>query len=233
MIRHRAGSLVLPLVFLLPAASTLRAQDFEGVFTARVRNMPVGGEMKTYVKGVRYRMEITMPQGAMAIIMDPVAGETYMVMNAQSMYMVMKMADAERMADSVLRQNPNPPDLKVTATGKKEQVAGHECEFYRTEVAKPAMAMEVCLAKGLGAFRSGGSLFGGPPTPGRPSAAVPEWAKELVRQDGFPLKVVDDKGAVVWEVVSIERKSLEASLFVPPQGFRRMEMPAFGRPPQN
>jgi hypothetical protein len=218
---------MLATALLAASSSIVRAQDFEGIITAKVKGMPGGGEMKTYLKGGKYRMEISVPgQGAMVIIADPTAGETYMVMPAQSMYMVIKMADAERMADSLVRRNVS-GETSLTATGKQEEIAGHSCEYYRFRDAKSATDM--CIATGLGMFRGGASLFGGG-MPGRGRTETPAWAKELMRKGAFPLKVTDTTGVPIWEVTALEKKRLESSLFVPPANYQRMQMP--GRPPQ-
>jgi hypothetical protein len=224
------GSLLAAALLLTASSSTLRAQDFEGIITAKVKGMPGGGDMKTFMKGGKIRVEVTVPgQGAVAIIPDPVAGETYMVMPAQSMYMVIKMSDAERMADSLVRRNAPGSDASMTATGRMDQIADHRCEYYRFQDARSAT--DICMASGLGMFRGGAAMFGGMPGRGR-QGETPPWARELMRKGAFPLKVADTTGAMIWEVIALEQKSLDASLFVPPTNFKRMEMPNFGRPPQ-
>ena len=59
----------------------------------------------------------------------------------------------------------------------------------------------------------------------------PPWARELSRQGAFALRVADTTGVAVWEVTRIEKKVLDAALFAPPHGYRRMEMPSLGRRP--
>jgi len=217
------------LLLALAAPTTLPAQDFEGIVTARTRAMPGSGEMKIYLKEDKSRVEFTAPgqPGQLAIITDPAKGETYMVMPAQSMYMVLKLSDAERMADSMIRHHEPGTDVSMTATGHKEEIAGHSCETYRFRSSNSAA--DVCFASGIGALRGGASLFGGPPLPGRPRQ-VPPWAQGLLKQGLFPLRVADTTGAMLWEVTALEAKHLDAALFIPPADFRRMEMP-FGRPP--
>jgi hypothetical protein len=212
------------------SGSNLQAQDFEGIVTAKARAMP-SGDMKSFVKGGKLRIEVVRPgQGEVALIVDPAAGETYMVMPAQSMYMVIKMSDAERMADSLLRRNLPDSSATLTASGRKDQIAGHECEYYRFQDARSAT--DICVAMGIGVIRGAAAMFGGMPRPGRP-AETPPWIRALIRKGAFPLKVADTTGAMIWEVTALEAKQLDADLFVPPAGFRRMDMPSFGRPPAN
>lgn len=214
-------------VLLHPVPAPLAAQEFEGVLLMRAKGMP-GGTMKGYVKSGKYRMEISVEgRGDMVIIADPAAGETYMVMPSQSMYMVMKMADMERGVDSLIRREVG-EGATLTPTGKKEAVAGRSCEVFRYKDSRSEM--DLCLARELGAFKGAEAFFGGRMTPGRTPQAPP-WVREMLRQGAFPLKVSETSGEVIWEVLSMEKRELEAALFVPPANFRRMEMPGFGRPP--
>src|SRR4026208_1625420 len=216
---HLTSRASLIAAALVAASSAIAsAQDFEGSITVRVKGMPGGGATKAYVKGVKYRVEISGPQGEMAIITDPEAGETYMVMPARSMYMVMKLSDAEQMADSLLRRNVS-GESTLTALGKQEEIAGHRCEYFRFRDAKSATDM--CITTGLGVLRGGAGLVGGG-MPGRRRAEPPPWVRELLRKGAFPLKVADTTGVPIWEVLALERKSLEASLFVQPPTFQRM-----------
>jgi hypothetical protein len=223
--------LAAPLLLALAAPTTLPAQDFEGIVTARARAMPGGGEMKIYLKENKSRVELTAPgQGQVAIITDPAKGETYMVMPAQSMYMVLKLSDAERMADSMIRQHEPGADVSMTSMGKHETIAGHSCEVYRFRGTNSAT--DICFASDIGAFRAGVGLFSGPPIPGQ-HRPVPPWAQALLKKGVFPLRVSDTTGVMLWEATSVEPKHLDAALFVPPAEYRRMEMPGFGRPPGN
>ena len=220
-------ALTLAGLLFAAAGSPLQAQDFEGVFTSRAKGMPEGATMKTFVKDGKYRMEVLLPgQGPMTIIADPSVGETYMVMPSQQMYMVMKLADAGQVVDSLVRRNTS-GEASLVATGRKEEIAGHACEWYQFK--DESTTTDICMASGLGRFRGAEAMFGG--GPGRSGmTAAPHWARELLRKGAVPLKVVDASGAVIWEVTAIEKKPLEASLFKPPANFRRMEMPG-GRPP--
>jgi hypothetical protein len=120
---------------------------------------------------------------------------------------------------------------KVTATGRKETIAGHECEYY---VMGDKAETEVCSAKGLGMFMMGQSPMGGGPASLAALAAMstnPD-AVKLFADGFFPLKVVNVKGGkneVVMEATRVEKKTLEASLFVPPPDYTEMKMPGLGR----
>ena len=64
------------------------------------------------------------------------------------------------------------------------------------------------------------------------SLATNSDAAKLFADGFFPLKVVNtEKGKkeVVLEATRVEKKALEASLFVPPPDYTEMKMPGFGR----
>jgi hypothetical protein len=86
--------------------------------------------------------------------------------------------------------------------------------------------VDVCLAKGMGSFIMGGSMG----SRGRGSDAPPEVLSRL-GNDAFPLKVTDPKrGATLFEVTKIEKKSLDDSMFAIPDGYQKIDMGRVGRP---
>lgn len=204
MIRRTASALVL-------SATVLGAQSrFEGSIAM---NMAGDGgkprEVSYFVKGGKIRMEMAGARGEqMTMIMNPAAKEMLILMPAQKMYMVQAMGAA---ADAAEKSKPP----TIARTGKTETIAGYKCE-YVTVTAEDGISSDVCVAKGIGAFRmpsSGGR--GGPPK------AEP-WQGAL-GDGGFPLKVVKG-GKVMLEVTNLEKKTLDAAQFEPPEGYRKMDM---------
>ncbi len=214
----------------LAAPSALPAQAFQGVLTMRVRDMPAGSEMRAFIRGGKMRMEVQAAGGApMVMIADPAAGEEYVLLPGQQVFMAMKLTDLQKLADTLARGARSPAGSTMTASGKKAAIAGYSCEIYRYR--DPHSALDLCLAKGLGTLGGAAGLFGGiSGRPGTPSDEPP-WARELSRQGAFALRVADTTGVAVWEVTRIEKKAVDATLFAPPHGYRRMEMPSLGRRP--
>ncbi|MGI9076498.1 MAG: DUF4412 domain-containing protein [Gemmatimonadaceae bacterium] len=191
-------------------ANTLTAQPaFEGVVTMKLAGMESGGPrtMKYYVKGGVLRMEMEGKDGGQGYtITDPRRQISYMVMPGQRMYM--EMSVAPKTAKRIGKSEP-----KITKTGRTETIAGHTCEHWIIKV--EAEESDVCVAKGLGRFfgMSGGRQ------------GEPAWISKL-GADFFPLrysKVGQTRASL--EVTRIEKRSLDAALFVPPAGFRKMTMP--------
>jgi hypothetical protein len=198
------------------SATTLAAQStFEGSISMTLtaddgKSTDVG----YMVKDGKIRMEMAGGRGGqtMTMIFDMAAKKMLMIMTAQKMYMEQDVGGA--VSSAAEKAKP----AKFVATGKTETVAGYKCAHYAV-TDEDGSTSDVCVAKGLGAFRmpsSGGR--GGPPKD-------PSWNAAL-GEGGFPLKV--QKGdKVVLEVKTIDKKPLDAALFAAPEGFRKMDMGGF------
>jgi hypothetical protein len=198
-----AAALLAAGLTTVPAA----AQTFEGAVTATL--VPDGGrgpmEVQYLLRQGVMRMEMHRGEAAAVMIVDPTAKTSYMLMPQQRVYMVVPMvAGAGGGA-----QRPAP---EVVRTGRKEKIAGHECEHWL--VKDTTGDVDACVATGLGAFAMGG--------PGREAA----WSSMFREQRGFPLKVSRAGGGTMMEVTRIEPKRLDAALFAPPADYTKMEMPA-------
>jgi hypothetical protein len=198
------------LVLLVLAPTCAFAQAFEGVVTAKMLGTDSGREpveAQYYVRDGVLRVEMAARgRGGDAhsvIIMDPAAKTNYVLMPAQRMYMVMPTPTGSS-------EQRHPDILK---TGRKETVAGHECEHWL--VKEPTGDIDACVATGLGTFLMSGGM-------GREAG----WSGSLREQQGFPLKVARAGGATIMEVTKIERKRLDPALFAPPADYQKMEMPA-------
>lgn len=197
-------------VLITLTAATLAAQaPFEGAISMTV----VGDNGKAQdlhymLKGGKLRFDMTGNRGEqMAMIIDPAEKKMLMVMTSQKMYMEQEIAAAAAV------EKGKPATIK--RTGKTEMIAGYRCEHVIV-TENDNSSSDVCVATGLGAFRmpSGGGRGGPPKEPG--------WGVALA-DGGFPLKV--QKGeTVTLEVKQIEKKSLDAALFAPPEGFQKLDM---------
>jgi hypothetical protein len=204
----------------LLAAATLTTPSgaqtpFEGAITMRVNGTMRDGQpipdVQYLVRAGRVRLSASGPMGAMGVIAIPGEQKIFMVMDAQRAYMEMPMQMNER-------ANAASQNAKVTRTGKKETIAGQECEHVLVE--NGAENVDICLAKGLGPFLSANMGFG---------RGMPAWQRQLLAEGAFPLRVANADGKVQMEVTKIERKKLNEALFDVPDDYTKMEMPR--RPP--
>jgi hypothetical protein len=201
-------------VALLAVAAPLSAQAFEGRIAFKVSGEDGSSrDMEYQVKDGKLRFEAPGGRGGgMAIVIDQKNQKMLMMMSAQKTYMERPFT-------------PPTPDkvgagahATITATGKKETVAGYSCEhFIVTD--DDGKSVDACLAHGLGTFMSppSGNPMGGAAANNR------DWTSKI-GSDAFPLKVTKGNTPIL-EVTKIEKASLDASLFAPPDGWRKFDMP--------
>jgi Domain of unknown function (DUF4412) len=237
--RRFVGAAVVTVTFAAGPAVAQPA-SFEGVVAYKLTGKGAATEMTQMYKGTKSRTEVTSGAQSTAMIMDGASGTMTILMPPQKQYMVMDMKTMGQGLGGLLGKGSKgtggssagtPGSIpKITATGRKETIAGHECEYY---VMGDKGEAEVCSAKGLGMFMMGQSPMGGGASSLAALAAVgsnPD-AVKLFSDGFFPLKMISNEGGkkqVVLEATLVERKSLDASLFAPPPDYKEMKIP-FGR----
>jgi hypothetical protein len=218
------------LVLAAPAAAQTA---FEGVVTYRLTTEGRTMDVTYYAKGSRARSEMSMEGMQMAMLLDADSAFMRTIMPSERMYMTM---DLSRMRDQGNQRDTS--DATFTPTGRKETIAGHECEHYLTGTGQNT---DMCVATGLGYYMGGGGggrgrgasqrSFG--MRPGDPRAA--EFRRRF--KDGFfPLRITATEGQrVTYDMVvtSIERRRLSDDLFQVPEGFTEMRMPMTPGMPRN
>ncbi|HTE46128.1 MAG TPA: DUF4412 domain-containing protein [Gemmatimonadaceae bacterium] len=219
MSRRIFGLAAVSLLACVPAA--LGAQGtFEGVVTMKLAaGRGGGGDMVYSVKGDQLRIDMGMAGQAMYMLHDA-KKQNLLVMPGQKMYF-------EQPQVPVTGVDPKMPTTHkaadFTMTGKKEMIAGYECEHMLITSADGAQ-MDACIAKGLGMFRMPTSPMGRGPAPS------PAWEGIA---NFFPLKVQKVGGDVMLEVTKVDKKSLDNSVFTVPDDYKKMDMGMgrMGRPP--
>jgi hypothetical protein len=203
---------IITVASLVAAPAALFAQSrFEGTITARMGNSDATFSMK----GDQFRMDMAGRGMSMYMLRDMSKNTTYMVMPAQRMYM-------EPSQGTIDSQERKQPELKWT--GKTETVAGQQCEHLL--ITGDDGTYDVCAAKGMGTFPMVNSQLS------RSRAAMETWQR--LGRDVFPLKVTKPgSNEPTFEVIKIEKKSLDDSFFKLPDGFTKMDMGRMGRPPAN
>ncbi len=191
----------------------MAAQDFEGVITIRSalrsRDGAPAPEVEYMTRAGKLRINLRSPMGTMGVIASPAEKKLYMLMDAQSAYMEQPLSFSA--SDNAV------PAPSMTRTGKKETIAGYECEHVR--VVSTPDTTDVCLARGLGPYMA--------PALG---AQMPAWQRALAADGAFPLKVTKRDGTVQMEVTKIEKRKLSPALFEVPDSYTKMDMPV-RRPP--
>jgi hypothetical protein len=206
------------------AASDTLGPGFEGAITLRATssNGRHGEDITFLTKGGKLRIDEPVHGGqAGHVIFDTAAKKMLILVDSQKMYMEMDPPSAGAVP---AHAGGVPP--KVTDTGKHDTVAGNDCVVWEVTESNGKRA-EVCVAKGVGFF----DFMASGPQAGAPRA----WADMLKAQGGFPLRMVetDATGKETSRMVAtkIEKKTLDASLFEIPAGYRPMQIPHFGGMP--
>jgi hypothetical protein len=185
------------LVLAAPAAAQTA---FEGVVTYRLTTEGRTMDVTYYAKGSRARSEMSMEGMQMAMLLDADSAFMRTIMPSERMYMTM---DLSRMRDQGNQRDTS--DATFTPTGRKETIAGHECEHYLTGTGQNT---DMCVATGLGYYMGGG---GG----GRGRGAS---------QRSFGMRPGDPRAAEF-------RRRFKDGFF--PEGFTEMRMPMTPGMPRN
>jgi hypothetical protein len=209
VIRAVAAAATLGAVSAAPVAA-----QFEGTITMRISSTRGGGDMRYSIKGDRLRIDLDAATGGMYIIAD--SGLAKMVMPAQRIYLEPPMPKVSDQAAAKAKQT------SMKATGRKETIAGYQCEHYL--ITAEDGQYDACFSKQLGKFMA-------PMNPMMGSAKRGDVLGEL-GDSGFPLKVQKVKGETALEVTRIEKKVLSEDMFRIPAGYQRMDLGAMmkGRP---
>ena len=136
----------------------------------------------------------------------------YMVLDSQHAYMEISTGD-------VVAAAAKTPEPKITRTGRKETIAGYECEHVIVETSGTSgvQRTDACIASALGRFIS--------PMGGIGTSTAPAWQRILTSEGGFPLKVTLADGTVALEVTKVEKKRVSDTQFRIPADYNKMDMP--------
>jgi hypothetical protein len=219
---------------LLTASVSSAADAFQGKVSHAITSGKAKSQTLNYsIKDQKLRMDMEAEGHSVATIMDMGKLEMLMLMAEQKMYMVMPMKKPieQAQAQAQARQGESTADIEFT--GKTDTILGYKCN--QILVKDKGTVTEMWVAEGLGMFMGlgqqgggGGGMFGG----GHKSANAAKWEEALKGKGGFPLRVIstDPKGKESFrmEATKIEPGTLPDSLFVPPAGYQKFQMPDLG-----
>ncbi|HEY4130855.1 MAG TPA: DUF4412 domain-containing protein, partial [Gemmatimonadaceae bacterium] len=205
------GAVAFASVAFAPQAQA----QFEGTITMHMNSQRGTGEdMVWSIKNNRARMDINSGRAVMYMLRQ--GDKATIVMPQQKMYV-------EQSIPATLAQATKNGSVKtgdVEVTGKKETIAGYECEHVIT-TDEQGGKYDVCLAKGLGTFMMPSNPMGRGASDNGPMAAI------MRKLDGatFPLRVQKvGSAAPELEVTKIDKKSLDDSMFSVPTDFKKFDM---------
>jgi hypothetical protein len=181
-------------------------------------------EIRLSIKETNARVETLLsPEGveASAVLMDFSSNTATTLSPQTKAYTTMNMAEmAEELAE-VAEENPSIDFSKATTTGETETIAGVSCQHWRI-----GDTTDMCLAHFGGGVLDKLKNFALPEKAKAQLAANPEFA-EFAERGAFILKMAsieNGRPKTIMEVTSIERKSLDNSLFTVPAGYKKADI---------
>ena len=214
--------LFLSLLVLSFISVKLYSQSFEGEIVMKIsdkdRDKPQ--TVDYYCKGNKIRFESKDHEGmGGAMVLDTKNYDALILMPAQKMYMTYNYKSVLGGVRDTITKAMEKGNVKMT--GETKNINGYTCEKW-TFNDDDGTTGEAWMTKGIGNF-----FFFSNPMGGR--SDQPEWQKKLSNEGYFPMMVTtknaDGEVESTMEVTSIEKKSLDESLFTPPADYRKMEMP--------
>lgn len=201
--------IVFSIAFVLNQKSY--PQDkFEGKVTFNVYDGGEGHTMEYFVKGSKMRFDVNEKGQMGQIIMDPAAKQFMMIMPQQKMYMVMQIPDNKMNSENSEGSKDN---TKFVKTGETKKILGYTAEKWTYNDGDNQG--EAWMTNEVGALM----MFDNPM-----QKEKPQWMKDIEDAGYFPLEVYEN-GNKVYEVTDIEKKTLDNSMFEPPAGYQKMDMP--------
>lgn len=167
--------------------------------------------MEYYIKDGKIRFDAKEKEGTGAFIMDPASKQILIIMPEQKMYLQMKMPEGKM--DNETREAVE--NAEFVKTGETKEILGYNAEKWTYK--DDNKEGEVWMTKVLGTFY----WFKNPMMKEETKSG---WMKELREGGYFPLMVTEN-GKKVFEVTSVQKAPVDASLFEIPPDYQKMEMP--------
>lgn len=202
-----------------PAPVERAGSSFEGRIRMKVTSGRETTEMQYAMKGAKMRIDAGPADERMASIVDLQTKQMLMLIDSEKMYMVMKMPEAPQ-------GKAEKEEGTIEKTSETAVIAGYTATKYLVRSKDSKEPIEVWATEDLGTFfnpDSFGGPFGGKSKP-------PVWESLLRNKGFFPLRTIirEKRTETRMEVVAVEKASLPDSLFTPPAGYKRMDMPGMG-----
>lgn len=208
------------LSLVLVGCLSVQAQaDF--TIVQKVEGKGTGSEITLKLKGDKIRMEAT-PQ--MTMIVDGKNGDTLTLMNPQKKFLRISGDKAKAIAELTTKYGGGTSEkTKLTATGKKMTINGHEADEYvsETKLFKASYWIAPSFPDSAAIMQQLQAVI---------PAAWNDMAKGMMDYrdlPGFPLRTVvkTNDGEIISTVTAIKRDPLSDAEFSVPKDFQEMKIP--------
>jgi len=219
---NRLGWL-LGLAVMLTGSRVMAAGEFEGELDMKMSsgNAEKSMVMQYFVKGHKMRSQASSEDGKFSggAIIDFQTHQMIMVMDKQKMYMVSKLN-----SEAFTPKKDN--HFKITKTGNTQTILGYSCREW--DYTSDDNSGKMWFASGIGNWWANSMAAQSKNLTSDQKAMV----NLVLSEKLFPMKWEstgkDGNVRGSSEVVKIEKKSLDSSLFSPPAGYKKFNMPDFG-----
>ncbi len=210
----------LLVIFLLFITASINAQKtFEGKIKIKLSSENQNIIMDYYVKDNNIKMELNNGEENGSFIMK---GKNYLVLiPAQKMYMeissemLKKLSEMKPAINTKHDKHKKNIDINKLKTGKTKKILGYNCEQWI--INNDDEVTEVWVTNELGNFITMDSPMG--------KGYSPAWSTYLQNNGFFPMKVISNNGKSVFEVIEVDKKSLNDTIFSPPSNYKKMTIP--------
>ncbi len=213
---------LLMLMVSLVSVKILAQSQFEGKVVMNVKSGDKDTDINMFVKGNKTLIQVSNEQKA-NVIMDSKAKTMTILMPEQKMYMEMDMNMMKGMTEKMKKNDEAEDNGKMNGkfdkTGETKDINGYECEKW-VYTDDDGNKTEAWMTKELGNFMG----FSNPMANDESSS----WQKEIEGKGYFPMLAVhyvDGEVESSMEVKSVDKKSLDESMFEVPAGFSKLNMP--------
>ena len=212
-------------ILLTAVAAVVSASDFEGLMLLNETSDGATMQQQWFLKGDKLRFEETgLDADKGALIFDAKKKIMYSLQHDERMYVEIPTGETSQVPPE------RSEDVVIVKTGKRDQAAGYSCDIYHTKDKSDGSTGELCIARGIG----NAAMLGMMSAQAGGASLLPGWMRELFKDGGFPIKGVDRdaKGneEARWEVIKIEKKSLDDRLFLPPADYKKQDMAVIRQP---
>lgn len=214
---------LLSLVLALVSTVALQA---DLVLVQKVENMGMDGEVTMKIKGDSIRMDVSKD---MSVVLDGVSGSMTSIMHEKKEFITLDGAAIQQMMKSVAAASQakggKPPEVKLVATGKTEEIAGVKTEIY--ELAGAPQKGSFWIAKD---YPNGAAILAA--LKKLQDLPMSKMASEMAPQPtdfpGVPVKTeieIAPGQKVTTSLLSAKEETLDATLFEAPKDYKAMAMP--------
>ena len=215
--------LITTLLIVSSFMNSFAQEKFEGKVVMNVKSGDKDTDVNFLVKGSKTIIQVTNEEKA-NMIMDSKEKKMIILMPEQKMYMEMDMNMMKGLASKMGKSDQTEKSDKMAGdfkmTGETKNINGYECEKW-VYSGEDGDKTEAWMTKELGNFMG----FSNPMM----NDEATSWQKKIEGQGYFPMLAIhyDDSGEAEssMEVKSVEKKSLDASMFEVPAGYKKFSMP--------